>query len=137
MAKKQLEDIFFLECTVGYDAFRKIAEPLKQTHHVVWLTVDPLTEGVPHRRPRVFLVGINLATYRWLGGDVQDEYGGKFMRSRQLTGMVFFNATGQERITEYKQLAEMLANFPNGDVLLELPPDVLVRAVFSPEALTR
>ena len=107
LAKRDLEDLFFAECSKHYPAEAKQGVPLAETHRVIAIRTGPLEQGIPIKRLRTFSAGINLAKYVWVGHSSPDQIQADFERlfhsTAELTGDVFFHAS-DAKIQEFINL---------------------------------
>ena len=98
LASEGLEDIYIAENSERYPAEGKQGDMLAGTHKVVVVRTGPLEQGFPVRRKRTFMAGIHLADYVWCGPDtledMQSAFERLFHRQVQLTGDIYFHASG-------------------------------------------
>ena len=100
LSKARREAGFFQECTIRYPVIKKLRIPLRESHRVIWVSVDPRTqgscsimrsanncfaigigsaelistaEGHPSCRTRVLSTGLSNEMLLWCGPQTDDE----------------------------------------------------------------
>ena len=83
----------------NYPWKEKLAGPLKDTHEVIRILVDPIAMGFPTSRLRSFTLLINKATLTWMGPSqdhIQAAFDEMMCRELKLDGRAFMNGTFAE-----------------------------------------
>ena len=112
-AELNLEHLFVQECTAKYHWEEKLSL-LKETHELRRLIVGPEMLGIPCRRPRSFVIGVNRNMMRWEGpqqDDVQRHFESIYRRRMVADGAAFMNASDEDIATEMQRLASIQKHF--------------------------
>eukprot|EP00438_Fugacium_kawagutii_P033637 Skav229860 [mRNA] locus=scaffold148:134151:135907:- [translate_table: standard] len=99
------------DCPLYPDRTEKLAEPLKKTHLLMSVVLEPSMLGWPARRKRMFSCGLSKATMAWIGPQNSDDVLKDFLRffEEPVTedGSVFLLADQKAIYDEQRVLARL------------------------------
>ena len=82
----------------GFAVEKEVRGAMEYTHRVLHVVFGPLEMGIPIRRRRALMAGLNRRTMVWTGPEdpaaIQEEFESLCKRTRELSGYVFFGCAG-------------------------------------------
>ena len=94
LAKQLLEDFWLGENSDRFAVDKQVRGLMEDTHRVLHVVFGSLVMGIPSRRRRALMAGLNRRTMVWTGPEdpaaIQEEFESLFKRICELSGDVFW-----------------------------------------------